>query len=384
MAAQVGKQQQLVNAAENNDNAKEHSNNQENAKNGASFDGEQEAKLLDGLVITDNNNEEELEIRDLKTARKYNNSDDESNGKGNEEKKIFCGGISYDTTGEDLSKYFSQFGPVKEAQVKYDRMTGRSRGFAFVEFETVEGCKASLVHREQAIKGKQCEIKPAKTREIGYMNKKVFVGGLPGDFPEEELRKHFEQFGRVEDVEWPFDKASKTRKNFAFVVFQSEDSADRAAATTKQHFANQDTLFQCDVKKAVPQGKRPFGGLRLHNGGGGGMGGIGGMGGGLRNAFAGAAMLGTTGGNGGHGHAMHSMGHHQLPMYQNAAAAAWYQMNAAAWYNAAYNGGAAWYGTPAGSANTGNGSATQWYNHHTVGGNHNVATAQQCSTNYSA
>jgi hypothetical protein len=77
--------------------------------------------------------------------------------------------------------------------------TGRSRGFAFVEFETVGGCKASLELREQTIKGKQCEIKPAKTREIGYMvnlilisfniftinlkNKKVFVGGLPGDFP---------------------------------------------------------------------------------------------------------------------------------------------------------------------------------------------------------
>ncbi|KAF7635702.1 hypothetical protein Mgra_00004796 [Meloidogyne graminicola] len=47
----------------------------------------------------------------------------------------------------------------------------------FAEFETVDGCKASLTLQEQTIKGKQCEIKPAKTRELGYMNKKIFVGG---------------------------------------------------------------------------------------------------------------------------------------------------------------------------------------------------------------
>lgn len=39
----------------------------------------------------------------------------------------------------------------------------------------------------------------AKSRE----NKKVFVGGIPADHPEEELRKYFEQFGKVDDVEWP-------------------------------------------------------------------------------------------------------------------------------------------------------------------------------------
>jgi RNA recognition motif-containing protein len=95
---------------------------------------------------------------------------------------------------------------------------------------------------------------------ILLQNKKVFVGGLPGDFPglinlknllkilitlllsETELRKHFEQFGRVDDVEWPFDKVSKLRKNFAFVVFADEESADRAAASPKQQFASREVL----------------------------------------------------------------------------------------------------------------------------------------------
>lgn len=173
-------------------------------------------------------------------------------GKGNEDKKIFVGGIAYDVTSDDLTSYFSQFGEVSQAQVKYDRNTGRSRGFAFVEFTTGEACKAALGMREQTLKNKQIEVKPAKSRE----NKKVFVGGLPADHPEAELRAHFEQYGKVEDIEWPFDKQTKARRNFAFIVFEEEEAADRASATPKQTFGSR----ECDVKKAVPQGKRFPGG----------------------------------------------------------------------------------------------------------------------------
>uniref|UniRef100_A0A0K0FJ23 RNA-binding protein squid (inferred by orthology to a D. melanogaster protein) n=1 Tax=Strongyloides venezuelensis TaxID=75913 RepID=A0A0K0FJ23_STRVS len=168
--------------------------------------------------------------------------------KGNEDKKIFVGGIPYDISNEELSKYFARFGPVAQVQVKYDRLTNRSRGFAFVEFETASGCANALNVRVQNINDKTIEVKPAKSRE----NKKVFVGGLPSDFPEADLKVHFEKFGKVEDIEWPFDKTSKVHKNFAFVVFEEEAAADRAAAEQKQMFG----VRECDVKKAVPQGKR--------------------------------------------------------------------------------------------------------------------------------
>lgn len=168
--------------------------------------------------------------------------------KGNEDRKIFVGGIAYDVLNEDLTTHFQQFGEVAQAQVKFDRITGRSRGFAFVEFTTGEGCKAALAAREQTIKNKQVEVKPAKSRE----NKKVFVGGLPSDYNEGELRTHFEQFGKVEDIEWPFDKQTKMRRNFAFIVFEEEEAADKASAQAKQTFGSR----ECDVKKAVPQGKR--------------------------------------------------------------------------------------------------------------------------------
>lgn len=173
---------------------------------------------------------------------------DSMSQKGAEDRKIFVGGISADVSNEDLQSHFATFGEVAQAQVKIDRTTGRSRGFAFVEFGSAEACKKALSDREQSIKGKTCEIKPAKSRE----NKKVFVGGLPSDHSEEELRKYFEQFGKVDDVEWPFDKQTKARRNFAFIVFDDEEATDRAVANPKHTFSDR----ECDVKKAVPQSRR--------------------------------------------------------------------------------------------------------------------------------
>uniref|UniRef100_A0A914GYZ4 RRM domain-containing protein n=1 Tax=Globodera rostochiensis TaxID=31243 RepID=A0A914GYZ4_GLORO len=321
---------------------------------------DEQQKHLNGLTLDDVGGGDGTE-----TATDDDTTKNETNGKGNEEKKIFCGGISYETSNEDLTLFFGQYGKVKEVQVKYDRMTGRSRGFAFVEFDTVAACQASLVQREQVIKGKQCEIKPAKSREVGYMNKKVFVGGLPGDFPEEELRKHFTQYGKVEEIEWPFDKQSRTRKNFAFVVFDDEESADRAAALPKQHFASR----ECDVKKAVPQSKRSTflrAGNMMRNAF---IGGIGG--GGTVHASIGAGGGGNAIRGGPHHHHHHHQQQQQMPLYPNAASAAayahWYYNAAAA---AAY--GAGWYTTTAPAAGNAAASAAAtptaaaWFNgqHH--------------------
>lgn len=48
-------------------------------------------------------------------------------------KKLFVGGISYDTTEESLKEAFGQAGAVVSATIITDRMTGRSKGFGFVE-----------------------------------------------------------------------------------------------------------------------------------------------------------------------------------------------------------------------------------------------------------
>ncbi len=48
-------------------------------------------------------------------------------------KKLYIGGLPYSTTDSDLTDAFSKAGTVESAVVITDRMTGRSKGFGFVE-----------------------------------------------------------------------------------------------------------------------------------------------------------------------------------------------------------------------------------------------------------
>ena len=62
-------------------------------------------------------------------------------------KKLFVGGLSWNTTNEGLQQAFERFGEVTEAKVITDRDTGRSRGFGFVTFADAaeaDAAKASL------------------------------------------------------------------------------------------------------------------------------------------------------------------------------------------------------------------------------------------------
>ena len=62
-------------------------------------------------------------------------------------KKLFVGGLSWNTTDDALRQAFERFGEVAEAKVITDRDTGRSRGFGFVTFANpaeADAAKASL------------------------------------------------------------------------------------------------------------------------------------------------------------------------------------------------------------------------------------------------
>jgi RNA recognition motif-containing protein len=50
-------------------------------------------------------------------------------------KKLFVGGLPWATTSDDLKQLFAAAGTVSSATIITDKMTGRSRGFGFVEFD---------------------------------------------------------------------------------------------------------------------------------------------------------------------------------------------------------------------------------------------------------
>lgn len=59
-------------------------------------------------------------------------------------KKLYVGGLSYDSTQDSLKNYFSQAGTVESAIIIMDKMTNRSKGFGFVEMATEEEAQKAI------------------------------------------------------------------------------------------------------------------------------------------------------------------------------------------------------------------------------------------------
>ena len=59
-------------------------------------------------------------------------------------KKLYVGNLPYTTTEDELSTLFGGVGSVVEATVIYDRETGRSKGFGFVEMEDEESAASCM------------------------------------------------------------------------------------------------------------------------------------------------------------------------------------------------------------------------------------------------
>ena len=58
--------------------------------------------------------------------------------------RLFVGNLSFQTTENDLQDAFAAFGSVTEANLMMDRMTNRSRGFAFITMSTAEEAQKAI------------------------------------------------------------------------------------------------------------------------------------------------------------------------------------------------------------------------------------------------
>ena len=59
-------------------------------------------------------------------------------------KKLYIGGLSYEASEQELKEYFAQAGTVDSANIIVDRISGRSKGFGFVEMSSEEEAKKAI------------------------------------------------------------------------------------------------------------------------------------------------------------------------------------------------------------------------------------------------
>ena len=81
-------------------------------------------------------------------------------------KKMYVGNLSYSTTEEKIHEVFSEYGEVTSATLIIDKLSGRSRGFAFVEMANDSEADAAISALDGAeLEGRKLKVNEARSRE---------------------------------------------------------------------------------------------------------------------------------------------------------------------------------------------------------------------------
>ncbi|XP_042534431.1 heterogeneous nuclear ribonucleoprotein D-like isoform X2 [Dipodomys spectabilis] len=92
-------------------------------------------------------------------------------------KKVFVGGLSPDTSEEQIKEYFGAFGEIENIELPMDTKTNERRGFCFITYTDEEPVKKLLESRYHQIGSGKCEIKVAQPKEVYRQQQQQQKGG---------------------------------------------------------------------------------------------------------------------------------------------------------------------------------------------------------------
>lgn len=211
---------------------------------------EEAEENLEDVEITESieSNDEESVIGEI-SSEENENSQEESTASGSEQEEdddetqrtIFIKDLDYDVREDDIKKQMIRLGNVIRVTVPMSHDQRRNKGFAYVEFKTVDEAKKALKLDGTELLGRKvmvCQAKPKSNKNI-YT---VFCKNLSYNTTKEELKEHFEKYGKVFNISLPIDNENKERnKGFCFVEYTDRDVVDKVLKA--KHIVNERQLY---------------------------------------------------------------------------------------------------------------------------------------------
>jgi RNA recognition motif-containing protein len=181
--------------------------------------------------------------------------------------KLFIGGLNYLSLRDDIKLYFETFGKVQSCSLLCDKLTGKSRGFAFVTIKDPQNIlEKKIFSRKHEINGKIVDVKPAvegkKREEMMDSSKKIFVGGLEPSVTDKDLIDFFSKFGEVKDASVLFDNNRNASRGFGFVSFEDKNVVDKLVKENNFMLKGR----KIDVKKAQPKSEQKTKNIQFQSG----------------------------------------------------------------------------------------------------------------------
>ncbi|XP_072952143.1 33 kDa ribonucleoprotein, chloroplastic [Typha angustifolia] len=160
--------------------------------------------------------------------------------------RLYVGNLPFSMTPAQLAEIFGEAGTVDTVEVIYDRVTDRSRGFAFVTMATVEeaseairmldgsqlGGRAVKVNFPEVPRGGEREVMSPKARggTRGFIDSpyKVYAGNLGWSLTSQALKDAFAAQPGLLGAKIIFDRDTGRSRGFGFISFASAEEAQAA------------------------------------------------------------------------------------------------------------------------------------------------------------
>ncbi|KAL3436568.1 hypothetical protein BDV09DRAFT_41482 [Aspergillus tetrazonus] len=188
--------------------------------------------------------DEERRPRREREPRKRSDSRDRSpelNEDERDRRTIFVQQLAARLRTKELIAFFEKVGPVKEAQIVKDRVSGRSKGVGYVEFKDESSVAPAIQLTGQKLLGipiiaqltEAEKNRQARNSEASSGNKhsapfhRLYVGNIHFSIDENDLQSVFEPFGELEFVQLQKDETGRSR-GYGFVQFRDPNQAREA------------------------------------------------------------------------------------------------------------------------------------------------------------
>ncbi|TKY57086.1 UBP1-associated protein 2B [Spatholobus suberectus] len=182
-------------------------------------------------------------------------------------RKIFVHGLGWDATAETLTDVFGKYGEIEDCKAVTDKVSGKSKGYAFILFKHRDDARKALKHPQKKIGNRttSCQLAsagpvPAPPPNVNpvseYTQRKIFVSNVSAEIDPQKLLEFFKQFGEVEDGPLGLDKNTGKPKGFALFVYKSVESSKKALEEPHKNFEGH-TLY-CQKAVDGPKGSKGY------------------------------------------------------------------------------------------------------------------------------
>ncbi|XAR63415.1 hypothetical protein NMG60_11023335 [Bertholletia excelsa] len=161
-------------------------------------------------------------------------------------RRLYVGNIPRTVNNDELRQIVEEHGAVENAEVMYDKYSGRSRRFAFVTMKTVEDANAAIEKLNgMEIGGREIKVniteKPLPRVDLSVLQAeesqfvdsphKVYVGNLAKSVTTDTLKNFFAEKGKVLSAKVSRVPGTSKSSGYGFVTFSSEEDVEAAISS---------------------------------------------------------------------------------------------------------------------------------------------------------